>query len=323
MNALQRRSWMVACAIVVSACAGRDADATLQTVTIDRAQLLGDVQFLAADSLEGRLAGSHGNRVAREYIVARFTQLGLAAFDGSFVRGFTSERRNRQITGANVVGYVEGAASPDWFIVLTAHYDHLGVRDGEIFNGADDNASGTAALMAIAEYFAGHQPKHSMIFAAVDAEEGGLNGSRALVADPPVDLNRVAVNVNMDMVSHSDDELYVAGTYHYPFLQPYVERVMEAADVTLRFGHDSPDLGHDDWTGASDHAPFHRNGIPFLYFGVEDHADYHQASDEFANINQDLFVNAVHAILRVVLELDDALEPVIAQRQTGGADGGR
>jgi Zn-dependent M28 family amino/carboxypeptidase len=320
---LKRRMWVGACVLALVACAGDTSEAASQVPTIDRDRMLADVEVLAADSMEGRLVGSEGNRMAREFVAARFGELGLAAFGESYIQEFTATRRNTEIRGANVVGYVAGREAPDRFIVITAHYDHLGVRDGKIFNGADDNASGTAALMAFAEYFSRHQPQHSMIFAAFDAEERGLTGSRAFVDDPPVDLSRMAVNINMDMVSHSDSELYVAGTYHYPFLRPYVERVMEAAGVTLVFGHDSPELGHDDWTGASDHAPFHQHGIPFLYFGVEDHPDYHQPSDVYANINPEFFVNAVHAILRVVLELDHALEPVIERRGVGGADGGR
>ncbi len=154
-----------------------------------------------------------------------------------------------------------------------------------------------------------------MIFLAVDAEEGGLTGARAFVSIPPVSLEHIAANVNMDMISRSDDELYVAGTYHYPFLRPYVDRIGKAAEVTLVFGHDSPDLGDNDWTHASDHAPFHEAGIPFLYFGVEDHADYHQPTDEFDRINQDFYVKAVTAILRVVLELDQDLDPVALERE--------
>ena len=198
---------------------------------------------------------------------------------------------------------------------ITAHYDHLGVQAGEIYNGADDNGSGTAALLALAAYFTEHRPRNSMIFLAVDAEEGGLTGARAFVSGPPVSLEHIVANVNMDMISHSDDELYVAGTYHYPFLKPYIDRIGEAAEVTLVFGHDSPDLGDNDWTHASDHAPFHEAGIPFLYFGVEDHADYHRPTDEFDRINQDFYIKAVTAILRVLLELDRDLEPVAEARR--------
>ena len=305
---------MVASALALAACAGNTSDATSQTgIDVDR--MLADVEFLAADSLEGRLAGSEGNRLAREFVAARFRELGISAFGESYVREFTTTRRDTELHGANVVGYVEGTEAPDQFIVLTAHYDHVGVRDGEVFNGADDNASGTAAVMAMAQYFVRNRPRHSILFAAVDAEERGMGGSRSLVEEPPVELEQMAVNVNMDMVSHSERELYVAGTHHYPFLKPLVERVAVPSEMAVLFGHDSPDLGSDDWTNSSDHAPFHRSGIPFIYFGVEDHPDYHRATDEFENINPAFFANAVTVILGVVMELDRDLESVTAARQ--------
>ena len=125
----------------------------------------------------------------------------------------------------------------------------------------------------------------------------------------------MAINLNMDMISHNDRELYVVGTHHYPFLKPFVERVVTQVEIALPFGHDSPELGNDDWTSQSDHAPFHGNGIPFLYFGVEDHSDYHQPTDVFQNINPDFYEEAVNAILRVTLELDANLEPVTANRR--------
>ena len=300
-------------------CARDQADArsrfTQDRPSLDTVQLLADVALLAADSLEGRLVGSPGNSVARGMIVERFTQLGLSPFGVDFTTSFAVQRNGVSLTGVNAVGYIEGNSDPDRYIVITAHYDHLGIRAGEIYNGADDNGSGTAALFALAAYFTDHRPRNSMIFLAVDAEEGGLTGARAFVSAPPVSLERIAANINMDMISHSDDELYVAGTYHYPFLKPYVDRIGETANVTLMFGHDSPDLGDNDWTGASDHAPFHEAGIPFLYFGVEDHPDYHRPTDVFDNINQEFYVSAANAILRVVLELDRDLEPVVKNRQ--------
>ena len=315
MHRMSERLLILACAVVIAGCSGREADATFQARAVDATQMLVDLAFLSADSLEGRLVGSKGSRLARKYLEERFARVGLSTFGESLLHRFDVTSRGAELEGVNVVGYLEGSTTPDWFILVTAHYDHLGIRDHQIYNGADDNASGTAGLMALAAYFADHSPRHSMIFAAVDAEEAGLGGSRALVKRPPVELGRIAVNVNLDMVGHSDHELFVAGTYQSPFLKSFVERVMGYAEVTLLFGHDRPDLGNDDWTNSSDHTPFHEKGIPFLYFGVEDHVDYHKASDEFENINSDFYVKAMNAILGVVLELDDDLQSVIAQRK--------
>jgi Zn-dependent M28 family amino/carboxypeptidase len=128
------------------------------------------------------------------------------------------------------------------------------------------------------------------------------------VAAPPVPLEAIALNLNMDMISRNDqNELYAVGTHHYPFLKPYVERVAARSNIKLLMGHDSGAVRSEDWTNASDHGPFHARGIPFLYFGVEDHEDYHQPSDEFARIQPEFYHRAVETILEMVLELDAAL----------------
>ena len=102
------------------------------------------------------------------------------------------------------------------------------------------------------------------------------------------------------------NELYIAGTSHYPNLKPIIEQV-DALPLQLKFGHDTPDLGNDDWTNSSDHGPFHKKGIPFLYFGVEDHAHYHKPTDDFENVNKEFYIRATHAILDCILALDASL----------------
>ncbi|HSJ08133.1 MAG TPA: M28 family peptidase, partial [Longimicrobiales bacterium] len=227
----------------------------------------------------------------------------------SFLQPFGFSRRAADMDGANVVGVVPGRERPGRYIVITAHYDHLGIRNGEIYNGADDNASGSAALLALAGYFVANPPRHSIIFAALDAEEMGLQGARAFVANPPVPVDSMAININMDMIGRSDaGELYVAGTHHYPDLLPYVEAVAATAAVRLIPGHDAPGgRPGDDWTMLSDHAAFHAAGIPFLYFGVEDHRDYHRATDDLAGIQPGFYVRAARTVLDMVRLLDAEL----------------
>jgi Zn-dependent M28 family amino/carboxypeptidase len=118
------------------------------------------------------------------------------------------------------------------------------------------------------------------------------------------------LNVNMDMVGRNDaGELYVAGTHHYPQLLPFVERVAADAEVRLIPGHDTPnpERRSDDWTGSSDHGAFHAQGIPFLYFGVEDHPDYHRPTDELAGIQPGFYARAVRTVLAAVRLLDAGL----------------
>ena len=283
---------------------------------VDAKQLVHDVAVLAADSLEGRRTGTPGTAKARAYLISAFERIGVQSFWNRYEHPFRFESgQETWWEGVNVLGYLEGTARPDTFIVVTAHYDHLGVRHGEVYNGADDNASGVAGLLALASYFAEHPPRHSVLFAALDAEEVGLRGARALVQDPPVDRAAMRLNVNLDMISRSEEGvLYVAGTTHYPFLKPWLMPVTERSPLTVRFGHDQPGTTLDDWTHASDHAPFHEEGIPFLYFGVEDHPDYHRASDEYESIDPAFLAAAVQTILDAVRVLDTHLDVVLAEQ---------
>jgi Zn-dependent M28 family amino/carboxypeptidase len=209
----------------------------------------------------------------------------------------------------NLIGSVAGREAPDAFIVLTAHFDHEGVRDGAIFNGADDNASGTAAALEIARRVLERPLRHTLVVALLDAEESGLRGARAFVEQPPVPLTGVRLNVNLDMVSRTAGVLWAAGAFHTPTLRPALEAVAADAPLTLRLGHDRPGAPEgDDWTGASDHGPFHAAGIPFVYFGVEDHPDYHRPTDDVSGIQTDFHAHAIETILRVIEAADAALK---------------
>lgn len=277
---------------------------------INAEQLLRDIQTLAADDMEGRGVGARGGEKAREYVVKRFQESGIKPFQNNYVQPFDfTNRAGAKISGANVVGYVEGKKYKDKYIVVSAHYDHVGIIKGEIYNGADDDASGTASLFAIAEYFKKKRPSHTIIFAAFDGEESGLRGAKAFVAAPPVAKEKIALNVNMDMVSRNEkQELYAAGLYHYPQFKPTLEKIAAKAKIKLLFGHDRPELKQDDWTNQSDHYAFHAEKIPFVYFGVEDHKDYHRPTDDYANINQEFYVRAVETILDAVKALDKNLK---------------
>lgn len=289
--------------------------ACAQDVQIDRDKLLRDVQILSSDALEGRETGTVGNLMAQVFIEHRFEELGLKKFGESYRHLFdhTNRRNETFMEAVNLIGYIAGSKYPDRFIVMTAHYDHLGLRNGEIYNGADDNASGTGGLMAAAEWFSENQPENSIMFIAFDAEEQGLGGARYFLNNPFLPLEKIILNINMDMIStNSVNELYAVGTYHYPFLKPMIEEATDDASVNVLFGHDTPDLPPaDNWTMASDHGPFHQMGIPFIYFGVEDHPEYHQPGDVFENINQEFYYNAVKTIITVVRDIDGRLDEVV------------
>lgn len=302
-------------ALPAAAAAQSAASGAVAAPRIDAARMLSAAEFLSSDALLGRRTGAPGNKEARDFLVREFQRAGLQPFGSSYTQEFTFTGRRDSTTyqGVNVVGHLKGTREPDRYIVVTAHYDHVGVgrpdeRGDSIYNGADDNAAGTAALLALADYLRANPPAHSVIFVAFDAEEMGLQGARAFVATPPVPLERIAINLNMDMISRNDQgELYAVGTYHYPFLKPYVERAAARSGIKLLMGHDHGEVRSEDWTNASDHGAFHARGIPFLYFGVEDHDDYHRPSDEFAGIQPEFYRLAVETILDLLLDLDAEL----------------
>jgi hypothetical protein len=296
---------------------------------LDAKALLGDVETLASPAFEGRRADSDGGRLTRALVLERYTALGLEPAVPGYLQPFSFThrslralwRRDRPFIlefkdNANVLGVVRGRSEPDRWIAVSAHYDHLGVRKGALYPGADDNASGVAALLGFAGYFAAHPPEHTLLFAAFDAEEEGCRGSEAFAGAPPLPLDRMLLDVNMDMIGRSEPgRLFVAGTRQHPEFLPLLREAAARSAVALHAGHDRPLWMTglvDDWTTGSDHAPFFERGLPFLYFGVEDHPGYHQPEDTFDGIDRDFFAGATETILDVILAIDGApgREPV-------------
>ena len=305
---------MVGVAARAAAAVGAAAVISAQTVAIDGPQLLKDLQVLAADDMQGREVGTSGGAKARGYIVQRFKASGLQPVGSSYLhefalpvaRGASGDRP----VGVNVVGRIEGRERPSRFIVVSAHYDHVGVRNGQVFNGANDNASGTAALFALATHFSAHPARHGLLFVAFDAEEIGLVGARAFVSNPPVDRSAIALNLNADMVGRdAANLLWVSGTFEQPPLKAPVARVAARAPVTLRMGKDDPrGRSSDYWMTDSDQWAFREAGIPALYIGVEDRDQHHRHTDDYANMTHTFFVNAVDTIRMLVEEFDGVLK---------------
>jgi len=290
---------------------GAQSTATPDVTTARIMQRLG---ALAADSMEGRRAGTAGSVRARTYLVAELSAMGAKPIGSGFVVPVTLRPRPGSDTaGANIVARIPGKNSSGPALVLSAHYDHLGVRNGEVFNGADDDASGCVALLTIAERLLREPPEHDVILAFFDAEESGMVGSKAFVNAPPVPLDRLAMNINLDMVARQDGKaLWVAGTSHTPSLKPMAEAAAKTSSVTIRFGHDTKDLKPgDDWTGSSDHSAFHNKGIPFLYLGVEDHADYHKSGDDADKVDPAFYRGTIEFAYALVRAADAQLASVV------------
>lgn len=319
-----KRSLVVA-SLVLAGCAS--VPAPTDPESFDRQATLSLTRELSRDSLFGRAPNTEGSRKAQDLILARMQALGLQPVGGTYRHPFvygdfadreTGEARTPDLPGTNLMARLPGRRNDGLTLVITAHYDHLGVQNGQIYNGADDNASGVATMLAIADYFAANPPRHDMLFIAFDAEEAGYGGARAFMADPPIPAARMAANLNLDMLSRGETGgLWASGVNHTPMLGPLVAGVAAEAPIGLHMGYDGADPDQEDWTTLSDHVVFYLKGIPHLYLGVEDHADYHKPSDDYSKIQPEVFIAAVETAIMIAAAMDKDLEE-IAEAHGGG-----
>jgi len=307
-------------ALMLSACGGMSApEATPPAAAAPsamHAQLLEDVRILSADDMQGRDTGAPGGEMARNYIVGRLEGLGVVAPPMGRLQPWEMQGRTRAgpktYNGVNIIGVIPGTRVTDRYIVVTAHYDHVGVNaQGEVFNGADDNASGVATMLALAADLKRQAPEHSVLIVAFDGEERGLLGAKHFVEAPPVPLESIAMNLNFDMTARAetDGKLWVTGTYQNPSFRPILEGIPANGAVALAFGKDTPqDTGEDNWVDSSDHASFFHAQVPFLYLGVNYHPDYHRPSDDFERITPSVFISATELSITSFRALDAALD---------------
>jgi len=270
----------------------------------DSTRLMNILEQLCGETANGRKPGTAGHQWANELIVNQFQEIGLEKIGEGYLQSAFSEDGKRIL---NIHGLIRG--SSERYMLITAHYDHLGERDSEIYYGCDDDASGVASMLEIARYFKTNPTQHSLIFIAFDREEEGLLGSKYWAENPVIPLEKIDLIFNMDMVSKNDkNEIYASGAYHHSYLKSPIEEVGEGfKSLSVRFGHDRPMSGPDDWTYASDHGPFLRKGVPHIYFGVEDHPYYHKPTDTFERTSFSFYQNVTNFLISTVERLDKEL----------------
>jgi Zn-dependent M28 family amino/carboxypeptidase len=273
-------------------------------------KLIADLKYLSSDELEGRKTGTPGIAKARDFIIRELKENSIEAYVPEYSQQFSFTQNFgmvENVKGINILAVIPGKSTEA--IVLSAHYDHVGINNKEIYNGADDNASGTAAVLAIAKAISKSKPNLTIIIAFFDAEEKGLKGSAHFINSFDLEKQKIVANVNLDMVARGqNNRLIASGGFHYPQIKAILEKVKTPQGLTLDFGYDDPMLKRNDWTSQSDQYNFHLKKIPFVYFGVEDHPDYHKPTDDFEKINQDFYKNSVETILQCVKALDKQLD---------------
>ena len=301
------------------ALAGGSAPAASQS-TEAAIRLLNDVRYLSADDLGGRLTGQPGADSAASYIARRFEEAGLWPSPNGWFQEFTVSpdapiARSSGLGGAaarNVIGVLPGRDSGlrDEIVVVGAHYDHLGPGNfgaldsaGPVHNGADDNASGSSALIYIARQLAAAPPARTVIFVAFSGEEGGLLGSAYYVKNPVFPLATTYAMVNLDMVGRIKNNrliVFGAGTAaEFPAL-------LDSLNATAQF--DLKASG-DGW-GPSDHSSFYGAGKPVLHVFTDLHEDYHRASDDWEKIEADGLERVANYTAEVVRALASRKAPL-------------
>ena len=225
---------------------------------------------------------------------------GSRAVPGVVIEARRAIRDRRVVQTRNVVGVIEGSdpVLKNEYVLVTGHYDHVGQKDQFIYHGADDNASATAAVLAIAEAFRAlpTPPKRSVMFLVFEAEEDGLLGAFHYVANPIVPLDKTVAVLNMDMIGRDEDSptwnthaadnvngVNLIGTLYSPDVRKVVEAENRAIGLRLDYKTDADD--REGWFSRSDHYPFAVKGVPVAFFNTGEHPDYHTANDTWDRIN--------------------------------------
>ena len=290
-----------------------------------------DVTYLAADDLGGRAIGTEGEQLAADYLAAEFKKIGLQPKGTEeFFQFFTVSKPTNPheeavirtdgegVTGRNVIGFIDNQS--EHTIVIGAHFDHLGMGgqgslhrgDSAIHNGADDNASGTAALVALAKILKHKKHTSNFLFIAFSGEENGLWGSNYFVKNPTIELSTVNYMINMDMVGRMNEEktLAINGMGTSPSFLPVLETV-NTDSLKL--------VTSESGVGPSDHTSFYLQDLPVLHLFTGQHEDYHRPSDDADLINYEGLLLVVKYIDRLVDQLD--MESKLAFTKTKDSNG--
>ncbi|MGO4906414.1 M28 family metallopeptidase [Flavobacterium sp. W20_MBD1_R3] len=290
---------------LVTTVASVDPTKYMNTITAD--ELKTHLYIVASDEMEGRETGSAGQKKAGLYLIDQYTKNNVpfptAASDyyQKIPAAFLNAKSNENLSDSeNIWAYIEGSEKPDEVLVISAHYDHVGIKNGDIYNGADDDGSGTVALLEIAQAFqiakkAGHGPKRSILFLHVTGEEHGLHGSRFYAENPLFPLANTITNINIDMIGRRDDAHANSNNYVYVIganrLSTDLDNICTIANakytnLVLDYKFNDPkDPNH--FYERSDHYNFAKNGIPSVFFFNGVHADYHKATDSPDKIEYD------------------------------------
>jgi hypothetical protein len=291
--------------------------------TITASDLKKHLYIVASDEMEGRETGSLGQKKAGNYLIKQYQTnkipfpKGATDYYQRIPAAYLNANRNENLPDSeNIWAYIEGSEKPNEIIVISSHYDHVGMKNGEVYNGADDDGSGTVALLEIAQAFKlakkdGNGPKRSILFLHVTGEEHGLHGSRFYSENPLFPLANTITDINIDMIGRRDEFHKDSNNYVYligsDYLSSDLYKICE--DANKNYVNLFIDYKFNDRTDPnrfyyrSDHYNFAKNGIPsvFLFNGV--HADYHKPTDKVEKIEFDALTKRTQLAFAIAWEL--------------------
>jgi hypothetical protein len=264
--------------------------------TITKEELKTHLYAFSSDSLEGRGVGEKGQKLAAEFLKNYYQNENIKSpfGGGNYFQTIPSSFFSKNIKDSeNVLAYIKGSEKPDEILIISAHLDHLGVsKDGKIFNGADDDGSGTVALMEMAQAFhlaqkAGFSPKRSILFLHLTGEEIGQKGSEFYIKYPVFDLANTLANLNIDMIGRIDDlhknnkdYIYLIGSDRLSKELHYISDKINSTFLNINIDYRyNTENDRNNYYERSDHYSFANQGIPVIFYFNGEHDDYHKVSD--------------------------------------------
>lgn len=328
--------------LLILSCANKKVNETKPTPpptkyinTITAADLKEHLFIVASDEMQGRETGSEGQKKAGNYLIQQYQNnqipfpTGLTNYYQKVPAEFLKTRSGENLNPSeNICAFIEGSEKPDEVIVISAHYDHIGVKNGKIFNGADDDGSGTVALLEIAQAFQiakneGNGPKRSILLLHVTGEEHGLLGSRYYSENPIFPLANTVCNINIDMIGRRDTDHSTTNNYVYVIGADRLSSELHNITVSENKKHIQLDLDFkfnalnepNHYYERSDHYNFAKNGIPSVFFFNGVHADYHRSTDTPDKIEFDALAKRTQLAFVVAWELANRDNRIIVDKK--------
>ncbi len=299
--------------------------------TITSEELKTHLYTYASDDFQGRRTGEEGQKIAVNFLADYYKNEKIdppKSMKSSYFQSVPKEYINQKkelVNGdsENVLAFIEGSEYPDEVIVVSAHLDHIGIEEGQVCNGADDDGSGTVAIMEIAEAMKtavkkGYRPKRSILFLHVTGEELGLWGSRYYSENPVYPMQNTVANLNIDMIGRVDSTHQANPRYVYPIgsdmLSDDLHEVLlkmnqKSTQMDLDFVYNKKD-DPNRFYYRSDHYNFAKNNVPVIFFFNGVHEDYHRPSDTPDKINYEILAERTQLIFAVLWEIANREERI-------------